>query len=67
VLVRLMCVDTEESQVPKGMSRHYKPITYGGKEADLWLKDHLGCAHDGRPSQRCLSAQLPVELSLQPH
>ena len=49
VTVRLMCVDTEESQVPKGMSRHYKPITYGGKEADTWLKAHLGTNHDGRP------------------
>lgn len=49
VTVRLMCVDTEESQVPRGTSRHFKPITYGGKEADIWLKDHLGVNHDGRP------------------
>lgn len=49
VTVRLMCVDTEESQVPRGASRHFKPITYGGKEADTWLKVHLGTNHDGRP------------------
>lgn len=49
VTIRLMCVDTEESQVPRGTSRHYKPITYGGKEADDWLKKHLDTNHDGRP------------------
>ena len=49
VTVRLMCVDTEESQIPRGDSRHYKPVTYGGKESADWLKSHLGVAHDGRP------------------
>jgi|TARA_B100001142_G_scaffold288342_1_gene304436 micrococcal nuclease len=44
-----MCVDTEESSIPRGTSRHYKPITYGGREADAWLKEHLGVKHDGRP------------------
>jgi len=44
-----MCVDTEECQIPRGNSRHYKPITYGGKEAADWLKAHLGFHHDGRP------------------
>ena len=45
------------------MSRHYKPITYGGKEADLWLKDHLGCAHDGKPSRRSLPTHLNCQSS----
>ena len=49
VTVRLMCVDTEECQIPRGNARHYKPVTYGGRESFEWLKDHLGVTHDGRP------------------
>ena len=47
-VIRLAYVDTEESQPPKGMSKAYKPITYGGKESAEWLRDHLGVKHDGR-------------------
>ena len=47
-VIRLAYVDTEESQAPKGMSKAYKPITYGGKESAEWLRDHLGVKHDGR-------------------
>lgn len=46
--IRLMCVDTEESNIPKGNQRYYKPVTYGGREAAQWLQDHLGSFHDGR-------------------
>ena len=46
--IRLMCVDTEESNIPKGNQRYYKPVTYGGREAAQWLQDHLGSQHDGR-------------------
>ena len=38
--MRLAYVDTEECQPPKGMSKFYKPITYGGKGAAEFLKDH---------------------------
>ena len=58
--VRLMCVDTEEHQIPRGNSKHFKPVTYGGKEAFEWLISHLGVNHDGRPK-----TNLPIYVDVE--
>ena len=50
--MRLMCVDTEECQIPRGNARHYKPVTYGGRESFEWLKDHLGVDARRPPAPR---------------
>ena len=60
--MRLAYVDTEECQPPKGMSKFYKPITYGGKEAAEFLKLHLGFLHDGRPAPESARVSVDVEF-----
>ena len=60
--MRLAYVDTEECQPPKGMSKFYKPITYGGKEAAEFLKLHLGFLHDGRPAPESAQTSVDVEF-----
>ena len=60
--MRLAYVDTEECQPPKGMSKFYKPITYGGKEAAEFLKDHLGFLHDERPAPESDRVSVDVEF-----
>ena len=59
--MRLAYVDTE-GVTPEGMSKFYKPITYGGKEAAEFLKDHLRFLHGREPAPESDRVSVDVEF-----